>query len=134
MYKAYLVTQGLSHDHGTDWEEKYSLVARAKTRCFLGTVALRKMYILQFAVRIAFLNSFFKMNWINNSPKDISFEVVYMVSGIVDFQTKCSRSFSISTAQIRICYKYRLSTAFTVPFQYRPNMLICLLNLLRNSN
>jgi hypothetical protein len=57
-FKARLVARGFTQQHGVDFEETYSSVARLKTvRCFLAVVAIRDLELELMDVETAYLNA-----------------------------------------------------------------------------
>jgi len=57
-FKARLVARGFSQQHGVDFDETYSSVARLKTvRCFLAVVAIRDLELELMDVETAYLNA-----------------------------------------------------------------------------
>ena len=57
-FKARLVARGFTQQHGVDFEETYSSVARLKTvRCFLAIVAIRDLELELMDVETAYLNA-----------------------------------------------------------------------------
>ena len=57
-FKARLVARGFTQQHGVDFDETYSSVARLKTvRCFLAVVAIRDLELELMDVETAYLNA-----------------------------------------------------------------------------